>query len=189
MTNHQGRLALLTLLTLCILALFLAGCDATATLQQPPSTSIVGSPSISASFINQVLSAYHSPAAGKGQALYDLGVQYNIDPVWALAFFMHESTFGTKGEARASLSLGNLRCIPNYPCKDGYAWFPSWEAGFKSWYVLISNLYIKQWGLTTIAGIIHRYAPAADHNNESAYCAALSSAVQAWRSGQVYVTA
>ena len=31
--------------------------------------------------------------------MYDLGVKYGIDPVFALAFFMHESLFGTTGEA------------------------------------------------------------------------------------------
>src|SRR2546430_2552033 len=59
--------------------------------------SVVASPSIQAGFINQVLSTYKSPAGGRGQTLHDLGVQYGIDPIYALAFFMHESSFGTKG--------------------------------------------------------------------------------------------
>src|SRR5436305_10340026 len=95
---------------------------------------VLGKPTISANFINQVLASYNSPAAGKGQTLYDLGVKYGIDPTFALAFFMHESTFGNAGEARLSLSLGNLRCIPNFKCQDGYAWFNSWEDGFEAWY-------------------------------------------------------
>lgn len=86
---------------------------------------VVGKPTMTASFINRVLSAYGSPAAGKGQALYDLGVAYGIDPVYALAFFLHESRFGTTGEARTTLSLGNERCIADRPCVDqsqgGYA--------------------------------------------------------------------
>jgi hypothetical protein len=67
---------------------------------------VVGVPTIDADFINQVLDAYDSPARGKGQALYDLGEQYGIDPVYALAFFMHESRFGTTGVAQVTLSLG-----------------------------------------------------------------------------------
>ena len=51
-----------------------------------------------------MLETYHSPAVGKGQALYDLGVKYGIDPVYALAFFWHESRFGTTGEARVTYS-------------------------------------------------------------------------------------
>src|SRR5579859_6595526 len=89
------------------------------------SYSVAGSPTVSAAFINWVLAAYHSPAAGKGQALYDLGVKYGIDPVYALAFFWHESGFGTTGEATVTRSLGNERCIQDRPCIDrnrgGYA--------------------------------------------------------------------
>jgi len=145
--------------------------------------SVLGKPSISAAFINQVLASYNSPAAGKGQALYNLGVQYGIDPAFALAFFLHESTFGLAGEARQSLSLGNLRCIPNAKCQDGYAWFNSWEDGFKAWYELIRNLYVAQWGLTTVDKIIPTYAPAADNNNEAAYIASGNHALDTWHSG------
>jgi hypothetical protein len=148
--------------------------------------SVVGKPTITAAFINKVLTAYNSPAAGKGQALYDLGVQYGIDPVFALAFFMHESSFGTMGEARSSLSLGNLRCIPNFECRDGYAWFPTWEAGFKAWYALIRNLYVADWGLTTVEQIIPRYAPPSDNNNDSAYISAVEHAIDTWRAGYIY---
>ncbi len=145
--------------------------------------SVLGAPSMSVDAINRVLQAYNSPAAGKGQALYDMGKQYGIDPAFALAFFMHESSFGTKGEARTSLSLGNLRCIPNAECRDGYAWFPSWEAGFNAWYELIRNLYVTTWGLTTIEQIIPKYAPAADNNDEQAYVNALTHALDTWHAG------
>src|SRR5436309_10532110 len=64
--------------------------------------SVLGAPTVSAAFINSVLAAAHSPAAGKGQALYDDGIKYGIDPVFALAFFQHESSFGTTGVARYS---------------------------------------------------------------------------------------
>src|SRR5438270_11418095 len=83
--------------------------------------SVLGPPTVSAALINQVLAAAHSPAAGKGQALYSDGVRYGIDPVFALAFFLHESSFGTNGVARFSLSLGKLRCILDTVCRDGYA--------------------------------------------------------------------
>jgi hypothetical protein len=148
--------------------------------------SVLGAPSISVDFINQVLDAYHSPAAGQGQALYDLGVKYGIDPAFALAFFQHESSFGTAGEARSSLSLGNLRCIPDAQCTDNYAWFPTWQAGFEAWYKLILNLYVAVWGLTTVDQIIPKYAPTADNNNEAAYIAALKRELDAWHTGQIY---
>ncbi len=148
---------------------------------------VLGKPTISVAMINRILTAYNSPAAGMGQSLYNLGVQYDIDPVFALAFFMHESTFGTEGEAKSSLSLGNLRCIPNAQCIDNYAWFSSWEAGFQAWYELIRNLYVAQWGLTTIDQIIPRYAPPADNNNDNAYISSLKLSIDTWHAGQVMV--
>ena len=159
--------------------------------------SVLSKPTITADFINQVLSSYGSPAAGKGQALYDLGVQYGIDPAFALAFFQHESSFGKAGEANTTLSLGNLRCIPNAACINSsgqtcapgdscYAAFPTWEAGFEAWYKLIRNLYVADWGLSTIPQIIPKYAPSADNNNEAAYIASVEHSIDVWHSGQIF---
>jgi hypothetical protein len=151
--------------------------------------SVLGKPTISAAFINEVLAAYNSPAVGTGQQMYDLGVKYGIDPVYALAFFMHESLFGTTGEARVTLSLGNLRCIPTRPCIDqdrgGYAKMYSWVDGFEQWYKLIRNLYVAQWGLVTVDRIIPTYAPNSDGNNEAEYIATLKYEVNTWRAGKL----
>jgi hypothetical protein len=151
--------------------------------------SVLGRPTISAAFINEVLAAYNSPAAGKGQALYDLGVKYGIDPAFALAFFMHESTFGTAGEAQTTKSLGNLRCYPGVTCVDqdrgGYASYPTWEAGFEAWYQLIRNYYVAQLGKTTIDQIIPIYAPPSDGNDDSAYINSLKQSISDFRAGIV----
>lgn len=161
--------------------------DQTAVPTHPGPYSVLGKPTISADFINQVLASYHSPTAGMGQSLYDLGVKYGIDPVYPLAFFMHESLFGTTGEARVTLSLGNSRCIPDRPCVDqdrgGYAKMNSWQDGFEQWYKLIRNLYIAQWGRVTIDQIIPKYAPNSDGNNEAAYIAILKHEIDTWRAG------
>src|SRR5260370_41789289 len=51
----------------------------------PAGNSVVGSPTITADFINQMLTKYGSPAAGTGQDLYNLGVQYNrLYPGWGI---------------------------------------------------------------------------------------------------------
>src|SRR2546421_7036354 len=153
--------------------------------------SVVGKPTISATFINGVLAAYHSPAAGLGQQLYDLGITYGIDPVYALAFFMHEGLFGTTGEARKTLSLGNERCLSDRPCLDrqlgGYAQMNSWVDGFAHWYTLIRTLYIGTWHLVTVDQIIPVYAPQADGNDVAGYIQAVKQAVDTWRSGRVMV--
>ena len=150
------------------------------------SDTVEGPPTISAAFINRVLAAYHSPAQGTGQALYDYGVEYGIDPAYALAFFMHESTFGTTGVARATLSLGNIRCSEGYTCIEGYRAYATYQEGYKDYYQLIRNLYIGEWHLSTVEAIIPVYAPSSDHNNVSAYIAAIISAVKTWRAGEVW---
>lgn len=153
--------------------------------------SIYGAPTITVDHINDILAAYHSPAQGTGQALYDGGVKYGIDPAYALAFFMHESTLGTAGEARVTLALGNLRCIDDRPCIDqdrgGYAQFNSWQDGYEHWYQLLTGPVYRGAGLTTVQAIIPRYAPSADNNNEQAYIDSLIYSVNAWRSGKVII--
>ncbi|HLL78876.1 MAG TPA: hypothetical protein VKT25_05215 [Ktedonobacteraceae bacterium] len=160
--------------------------------------SVVGPPTISASFIDQVLTAYHSPAAGLGTVIEQQGIHYGIDPVFALAFFQHESSFGTTGEARVTLSPGNERCIAGRPCIDqdrgGYAQMRSWADGFDHWYRLILYGYVQGQVTkplvghicTTVAEIIPVYAPSSDGNDEAGYIAAVEHAVDTWRHGQVW---
>ncbi len=148
---------------------------------------VVGSPSISATFINRVLAWYDSPAAGKGQALYDDGVKYGIDPVYALAFFMHESSFGKTGVATVTHSLGNIRATAGYAQYDGYRKYRSWEDGFEDWYKLIAQQYVAQWGLSTVDQIVPVYAPSSDNNDVAAYIASVKQAVDTWRGGSIEV--
>jgi hypothetical protein len=156
---------------------------------QPSSTgnSVIGGPSLSASFINQVLTNAGSPASGTGDTFYSNSVKYQIDDVYALAFYRHESSYGLYGEANSSLSIGNLRCVyKGYEdlgpwCPDGYTHWPSWQAGIEAWYRLIRNVYVDSWHCSTVEQIIPHYAPTADNNNESAYIASVESSVSAWR--------
>lgn len=145
------------------------------------SSSVIGPPTLSAAFVNHVLSQAHSPAQGTGQALYALSQQYTIDDAYALAFFQHESLFGTTGVARATKSLGNIRCTPGYQCIDGFRAYRSWQAGYQDWYALIKNLYVNQWHRSTVSAIIPLYAPASDGNDVGAYIAAVDEAVTIWR--------
>ena len=159
--------------------------------QGQASYAVVGPPTISAAFIDTVLSAYHSPAAGLGSVISDQGMHYGIDPVYALAFFWHESDFGTTGEARVTHSPGNERCIPDRPCIDqdrgGYAQMESWADGFAHWFRLIRDLYVNTWGRVTLEQIIPKYAPGSDGNDEAAYIRAVEHVVEVWRSGWLWV--
>jgi hypothetical protein len=183
-----GSLFLLLLLVSVGLPRLLA---AVAVQQGQDSYAVVGPPTISAAFIDTVLSAYHSPAAGLGSVITDQGVRYGIDPVYALAFFWHESGFGTTGEARVTRSPGNERCLADRPCIDqdrgGYALMQSWADGFAHWFRLIRDLYVNAWERVTVEQIIPKYAPSSDGNDETAYIQAVEHAVDVWRSGKLWV--
>ncbi len=146
--------------------------------------SVEGKPSLSAAFVDKVLAAANSRAAGTGQALYDLSKKYGIDDAYALAFFQHESTFGTGGVARATLSLGNIRCSDGYQCIEGYRAYSSWIAGYEDWYRLIRTLYISQWHLSTVEQIVPKYAPSSE-NDVAGYIAAVLKDVSTWRAGNL----
>jgi Mannosyl-glycoprotein endo-beta-N-acetylglucosaminidase len=144
--------------------------------------SIVGGPSLSASKIDQILINAGSPAAGSGAEFVLDSAQYNIDDSVAMAFFHHESGFGTSGAAVQTHSIGNINCTAGYSCIGRFRSYPSWEAGIDDWYRLISGPAYAGSGLTTLAQIIPKYAPASDNNDESAYIAAVQSDVATWRS-------
>jgi hypothetical protein len=150
----------------------------------PPAASmwdVQGPPTMSADQIEQVLDAYGSPLMGSGQALYDLGVHYGIDPAFCLAFFVHESDAGTRGEAVLTHNLGNIRATPGYPSLDGYRYYNTWLEGAEDWYKLIKNLYVQDWGLTTVDQIVPVYAPSADSNDPNAYVSDVEQLVSGWR--------
>ncbi|GCE04237.1 glucosaminidase domain-containing protein [Dictyobacter aurantiacus] len=147
---------------------------------------ILGRPSVSAAFMNTVLARANSPAKGLGDALYQLGQETGIDPVYALAFFHHESSFGLRGVAATTHSLGNIRCTAGWTCdpSGGYRSYDTWILGAEDWFNLMQHVYIDQ-GLDTVTKIIPKYAPTADNNNERAYIQSVCDDVARWRAGQV----
>lgn len=161
----------------------------------PGDLSIVGQPSLTGDQITAVLRGVGSPAASDGQYLYDQGVKVGIDPAIALAFFMYESTGGTKGEAVTTLAIGNERCINDRPCVDrqrgGYAQFYNWQDGIDHWYSMMLHGYVqgainKAIGrhacpCTTVAAIIPVYAPTSDRNNEQEYIDTVVRFIVQWR--------
>lgn len=151
-----------------------------AVIHLTDSFSVLGNPTISADRIDAILHAANSPAQGTGAALYQDGVNAGIDPIFALAFFHHESSYGKYGVAAVSRGLGNIRCTEGYHCVDGYRAYASWQQGYQDWYDLISQLYVKQLGLTTVDQILPVYAPPSE-NSTDGYIAALKADITAWR--------
>ena len=160
----------------------------------PGQHSIVGSPTISAGQIEQVLEHYGSPAAGTGQAWVSLGQRYNIDPAYALAFFIQESSAGTApgwagirhGDPGKpyTYNIGNIICANYATCYGRFRDYPSWEAGIDDWYRLLSVEYISGRGITTLEDIIPVYAPAFE-NDVTGYIQVVESLVNDWRRGVI----
>lgn len=140
---------------------------------------VMSQPTISAKKIDQILCAAHSPACGTGQDLYHDGVKYGIDPVYALAFFHHESSYGLYGVARVTRGLGNIRCTSGYKCIDGYRAYSTWQEGYQDWYQLILY-YATQWHKSAVSTIIPTYAPSSE-NDVQAYIEAVENDVREWR--------
>jgi Mannosyl-glycoprotein endo-beta-N-acetylglucosaminidase len=149
---------------------------------------VQGRPTISVEHIERVLAEWNSPAAGQGQAIYDLGVKYGINPAIFLAFFVQESGAGSspawagrKPDGTFTHNAGNIICTPGWACYGRFRDYGSWSEGIEDWYKLISDLYIGGWQLNTVERIIPKYAPAADNNDEGAYITSVRTLVQQWQ--------
>jgi len=150
-----------------------------------------GAPSISAETIDRILASYGSPAAGTGAVWYNLGLRYGIDPAFAVAFFIHESTAGTaqnwaglKPDGSTTHNVGNIICAGYATCYNRFRDYPSWEAGIDDWYRLIDVEYIEGRGHQTVGDIIPIYAPAFE-NNVQLYVDTVNGLVDTWRRGEV----
>jgi hypothetical protein len=153
----------------------------------PGEHSVVGPPTISADDVEAVLREYNSPAVGTGPIWIELGQKYGIDPAYALAFFVHESTAGTnpgwaglKPGGASTHNVGNIICAGYSSCFGRFRDYSSWDEGIEDWYKLIANEYIDGRGTQTVEQIIPIYAPAFE-NNVNAYINAVVSTVEGWR--------
>lgn len=146
-----------------------------------PGVSVLGSPSLSAAKIDAILANAGSPAAGSGATFYADSQQYGIDDAYALAWFQHESSFGTSGAATQTHSIGNIVCTAGYSCMGRFRAYPSWAEGIDDWYRLVAGPAYVGGGLSTVESIIPKYAPASDNNDPQSYIAAVERDVQNWR--------
>jgi hypothetical protein len=150
-------------------------------------SSVLGPPTISADRINEILRLYGSPAQGTGQAWIDAGLAYGIDPVYALAFFMHESGMGTnplwagiKSDGSTTHNVGNIICAGYANCYGRFRDDPDWNAGIRDWFRLIAVEYVDGRGVYTVDTIIPVYAPAFE-NDVPGYIASVKQYVAQWQ--------
>jgi hypothetical protein len=151
--------------------------------------SVIGPPTISAEVVDAILAEYGSPATGTGAVWVELGRRYQIDPAFAVAFFIHESSAGTnpgwagiKPDGTTTHNVGNIICAGYPTCFNRFRDYPNWETGIEDWYKLISVEYINGRGAHTVEQIIPIYAPSFE-NNVPAYVDAVNTLVRTWRAG------
>jgi hypothetical protein len=152
--------------------------------------SVLGEPSITAATIDTILEKYGSPAAGTGHAWVTMGQRYGIDPAYAVAFFIHESSAGTnpgwagiKPDGSTTHNVGNIICAGYPTCYGRFRDYASWDEGIGDWYKLISTEYVAGRGAASVERIIPIYAPSSDNNDVPNYINVVVSMVEGWRRG------
>jgi hypothetical protein len=155
-------------------------------------SAVVGDPTVTPDVIDAVLAKYGSPAQGTGKVWYELGKRYRIDPAFALAFFIHESSAGTnpgwaglKAGGGSTHNVGNIICAGYATCYGRFRDYSSWHEGIEDWYKLISNEYVGGRGAVTLEQIIPIYAPSSDNNDVPNYIQTVIALVNDWRQGVI----
>lgn len=145
----------------------------------PSPTGMFGSPSLSANDVENILIARNSPAVGNGKVFWELGVAYNIDPAYLLAFFAKESSMGADPNWYNTKNIGNIICTKNWTgkCHGRFRVYDSWDESAEDWYSLMSRKYKGQ----DIYSIMYQYAPKSDGNNPDKYAATVLALVNQWR--------
>lgn len=149
-----------------------------------------GAPSLTAAEIDSILENRGSDAAGTGSAWIAAGQRTGIDPIYALAFFGKESTFGTNSRwagwigappnGLTTHNIGNIRCAGASSCHNGFRSYSSWEEGINAWFDLIRNEYIDGRGHQVVSDVIPVFAPSFE-NNVTRYVNTVHDLVDQWR--------
>lgn len=145
------------------------------------------------STFTKILMDASSPAAPFAAALYSICVDQGVDPGVALAFFKHESSFGTAGiTARYDTrNWGNVR-TPEDPSlgmvtvigsRGNFADYKTWQDGLLDWCKRMKGPKYAGAGLTTVEAVVPKYAPSSDGNSPARYVAAIYEALKAWTTG------
>lgn len=156
-------------------------------------------PRISRDGFRIILEAAGSPAAPAAGACYDAIAVLGMDPAVGLAFFQHESTFGTAGWATRTHNWGNLRPGSGWALKKGLAdgitsggeflvftrrvGEPEafeWARSAGCWAELMLRYGDAGWLDGGVDEILQRYAPTGDGNVPTAYAAAVKAHVASW---------
>ena len=125
---------------------------------------VVGPPSLPASYVDSIFRRLGSPMVGTGQAVEQASRAQNIDDAFALAVWWTETNDGAAGVGLHDLNPGSVRGSIGYPsASDGYTIYPSYTAAVTYWFGMMKRVYINR-GLTTVSAIAHPYVGTSTSN-------------------------
>jgi hypothetical protein len=147
---------------------------------QIPGDVIARSPTVTVSEIERVLERVNSPILPYAGDVYVSGVQYGIDPVFALAFWMKESREASDGSVAASdHNPGYTEGLSGDPRCGRWACWPTWPEGIAGWFHYMRVFFVDR-GIVTVESILPIYAPSSE-NNTSGYIAFVLYWAGIWR--------
>jgi hypothetical protein len=151
---------------------------------------ISGPPDLTPARFAAILAEARSPAAPFAGTIYDAFVVTGVRPSITLAFFKHESRFGTQGVAATynTRNWGNVRSAerpelagaPVETPRGRFATYPTWTAGALDWSYRLTGPKYAGRGLLTVRQVLPVYAPPSDGNDPDAYADAVIADVRAW---------
>jgi hypothetical protein len=148
---------------------------------KPSATTIFRSPSISIVEVGRVLQSVNSPMLPYAGDVYNDGVKYGIDPVFALAFWMKESREASDGSVAATdHNPGYTEGLSTDNHCGRWACWATWPEGIDGWYHYMRVYFIDDRGLTTVESILPIYAPPTE-NDTNGYIASVLNWVYQWR--------
>ncbi len=163
-----------------LLGLVPAPPTATPVPTETPFDDIARSPTITITEIDRVLQSVNSPMIPYEADIYASGVQYGIDPVFALAFWMKESREASDGSVAApDHNPGYTEGLGNDPRCGRWACWPTWPEGIAGWFHYMRVFFINR-GIRTVESILPIYAPSSE-NNTSGYIVFVLQHAATWR--------
>lgn len=171
MKKQSVKTHLFRVMTLSLAVILLGGGTALlyqvyqgSTASHASSDSVVGLPSLPASYVDAVFRRLGSPMVGTGQAVEEASRAENIDDAFALAVWWTETNDGAAGVGLADRNPGSVRGSVGYPSAyDGYTIYPSYSAAVTYWFSMMKRVYIDR-GLTTVSAISHPYVGTSTSN-------------------------
>lgn len=158
----------------------LPGAGASAAATPPPGASTAGQ--ASAAKIDTLVRG--TGLAGQGANIARYAKQYGVPAELALAMFWHEAQFNSTGIAPRNNNPGNLRFVGQPGAVSGVSGFAKWPTvgqGVEAYFKLMSTVYRGFIDRRDWAGLVHKYAPASDGNDEAQYVRRLVEGMNAYR--------